>query len=211
MATSFTGLRCSMFHSQSSPAGLWLRAVICAKAPKIEQPSELPMVAPPVRATVGDAVAHFRDLPQLRLAAACLRLRRQPDRHAKGVLSARRGEVTGGFEVRHIRHAGGNRARGDRADAGNGLQAFGDLFRRCLGLDGGGDLVEPGRRPSGLNRWRLDGQLSRNWSARSWIDWRAAAGRTASSARASRRSRLWTPLATTIPNSPRWARIALRS
>ena len=26
IATSFTGLRWSMFHSQSSPAGLWLRA-----------------------------------------------------------------------------------------------------------------------------------------------------------------------------------------
>ena len=34
IATSFTGLRCSIFHSQSSPAGLWLRAVICAVMPK---------------------------------------------------------------------------------------------------------------------------------------------------------------------------------
>ena len=99
IATSFTGLRCSMFHSQSSPAGLWLRAVICAKAPKIEQPSELPMVAPPVRATVGDAVAHPGYFPQLFVATAGMGLWRQSDRHAEGVLSARRCHVTGRLEV----------------------------------------------------------------------------------------------------------------
>ena len=104
-----------------------------------------------------------------------------------------------------------SRSSGSFSRPGSYLQAFGEVVAVRLDPDGGGDLVDSGRGPSGLNRWRRDGHLSRNWSAGSWIDWLAASGRVAFTAKVRSSPTFWTPFGATTPYSARWARMAFES
>ena len=64
------------------------------------------------------SVSHLRYFTQPFLAATGMGFRRQPERHAAGVLSARCRQVTRGLEAGRNRQSGGQNAGGCRADAG---------------------------------------------------------------------------------------------